>query len=247
MSLRSCHTRNSNRAVLFDWNYTLAVFAEEGSLEDRLLALLKRHHLNYHERDVVLAVAMLRTQALERGSTSSDAPRTSREFVSFYHNFLQLLGVDAVTSKGLAKSFYVEYGKLPVRFYNDSYSTLQTLFEKGYSLGVITNNSAAVRSKIESTIGHVVLSQNIIISQELGSHKPSKTIFRYAASRLHIQPSACVYVGDNLEIDACAAVAKGGYRMGIWLDRINRGPDFNLPPRVKRITHLEEVIELVRE
>lgn len=50
-----------------------------------------------------------------------------------------------------------------------------------------------------------------------GSGKPDPRVFAEACRRLGTEPARTAYVGDELDIDALAAVQHG--LVGVWLDR----------------------------
>jgi putative hydrolase of the HAD superfamily len=84
-------------------------------------------------------------------------------------------------------------------------------------LGVISNGESSQQRRkladlrIEDRFGTVV------ISSQVGVHKPDPAIFRHAAESAGAPPGECVFVGDQLDSDARAASAAGF--TGIWLNR----------------------------
>jgi putative hydrolase of the HAD superfamily len=127
----------------------------------------------------------------------------------------------------------------------DTLSVLQELKQKGMTLGIVSNIAKSARKTIEEKVGDFIPPNYIFISEELGVHKPAKTIFRLAASRVKTLPRNCLYVGDNLNADAIGAVQRGGYGYGLWLDRKGTGGDKLLPRRVARISSLSEIIPFI--
>lgn len=79
----------------------------------------------------------------------------------------------------------------------------------------------------------------VLTSDQLGVAKPDPRIFGLACSRLGVPPTAVVYVGDQLEVDAVAATAAG--LRGIWLNR--RG--LAVPPGVEAIAGLARLPSLL--
>ena len=136
---------------------------------------------------------------------------------------------------------YGTYALLPTYLFEDSRSTLNELQKQGYKLGIISNHSGAARPVIERLAGDLVPSRHIFISEEMGVHKPAKTIFRRAASRLRTPPENCLLVGDNLRVDAVGAIENGNYGSGVWLDRLENGSPAELPAGVTRITSLDQL------
>ena len=117
----------------------------------------------------------------------------------------------------------------------------QTLAGLGMPLGIITNHTPEIRPVIEATLGGYVEPKNIVISGEEGIYKPDRSIFLNAAARLGLPAKQCLYIGDNLEVDAMGAVASG-FAGGIWCDRSGLPPSENLPPNVYRITELGQIL-----
>lgn len=80
-------------------------------------------------------------------------------------------------------------------------ATLTVLQEKGFILGLITDGrSVTQRNKIEALgLERFFPNENIIISEEYGSEKPSEDNYKYFMGKY---PSAqFAYVGDNLKKD----------------------------------------------
>jgi putative hydrolase of the HAD superfamily len=102
-----------------------------------------------------------------------------------------------------------------------------------------------VRRTIDQLLGNIIPQHHITISEEVGVHKPGKTIFRRAVAKLRQKPTDCIYVGDNLDVDAVAAVQQGGFAAGIWIDRSNEETTVSLPPNIYRLTSLTQLILLL--
>lgn len=94
--------------------------------------------------------------------------------------------------------------KPDIRLAQNVLATLAALQEKGFILGLITDGrSVTQRNKIEALgLGRFFLSENIIISEEFGSEKPSENNYKYFMEK---HPSAqFAYIGDNLKKDFVA-------------------------------------------
>lgn len=81
----------------------------------------------------------------------------------------------------------------------------------------------------------------VVVSGEIGVHKPKPAIFRYACQLLDAEPGDCLFVGDQLDTDARAATAAGLH--GVWLNRRRA-----VRPRlhVESIESLEEVPAVIQ-
>jgi len=98
---------------------------------------------------------------------------------------------------------------------------LETLRERGVTLGLITNGSGpAQRGKIErfALASHFAY---IGIEGEVGHGKPHPRAYETALAALGAHATTTWMVGDNLEWDVAGAQAVG--IRGIWLDKHGTG------------------------
>jgi len=241
-SLGALHSQIT--AVLFDWDFTLAYsLGTNISHIARTTILFQKYGVACTEAEVVAAQAALETD-ISRGTISASLrPQKKREIIHLYRELLRRLG-HPDDSYEFAYEIYAGYGRLPHYLYNDVIPTLRQLQTRNLQLGILSNHSSSVRHTIEHLLGPIIPQHHITISEEVGVHKPSKTIFRRAAAKLHQKPVNCVYVGDNLEVDAVAAVQKGGYAAGVWLDRSNVETSAPQPNNIYRLTSLTQLILL---
>ncbi len=86
--------------------------------------------------------------------------------------------------------------------------TLEVLRGRGYRVACISNADGRVRGLLE-TAGLLSHLEFVVDSAEVGMEKPDPRIFRAAAERLALDPSACAYVGDIYEIDVVGAAGAG--------------------------------------
>lgn len=88
-----------------------------------------------------------------------------------------------------------------IRLAGNVLSTLTALKEKGFTLGLISDGrSITQRNKIEALgLERFFPNENIVISEEFGSEKPSENNYMYFMEKY---PSArYAYIGDNLKKD----------------------------------------------
>lgn len=98
----------------------------------------------------------------------------------------------------------------------DAHSTLNTLREKGYRLGLISN--ASDDADVQSLIDRARLRpyfETIISSAAAGIRKPNPKIFFIALGHLGSSPERSVMVGDTLGADILGAQNSG--MRGIWI------------------------------
>lgn len=230
-------------AVLFDWDLTLARVLGEVSEAERLLALFGSQGLTYTLGEVQAAMSKYQN-GLPRIAGQISKLQTRQDIISSYFQILTHLG-HVERDWEFGNRLYDAHSHLPTFLYDDTRPVLQLLRQKGFALGIISNHARSVRPMIERYLGDFIPAKHIIISQEVGVHKPTKTIFRLATARLGISPSHCMFVGDNLAVDAIGAIEKGYFNRSLWLDRDETGAGRPLPDRVDRITSLHQVVEFV--
>jgi FMN phosphatase YigB (HAD superfamily) len=233
-------------AVIFDWDMTLAHVMKDRPISVKLGALFQSNGLYFSTEEIEQAV-ITRQILIQNGKLKGKIDlQNRREIACFYKQLLSILGMGK-TDIHFAYDLYKGYANLPTFLYEESRTTLLTLFNQGFPLGIITNNSSSARKVIENNIGDLIPSKSILISEEIGVHKPSKTIFLKMAARFNTHPHNCIFVGDNLNVDARASVNIGGYKCGIWIDRNNTGKELKLPDNIFRIQSLIEVVPITKQ
>ena len=85
---------------------------------------------------------------------------------------------------------------------------LQRLVERGLTLGIVANQPAAARDRLERAgIAHLFAHQGL--SGETGFRKPDPRAFTAVVEALGIAPAECIMVGDRLDNDIAPAKALG--------------------------------------
>ncbi|MDO8108193.1 HAD family hydrolase [Isoptericola sp. b441] len=98
----------------------------------------------------------------------------------------------------------------------DASGAIDALTGAGLAVGALTNAAVGYQTqKMTATgLGHVPV---LVGMDTLGVGKPAPQVFLEGCRRLGTDPGRTVYVGDELDIDALAAVQAG--LVGVWLDR----------------------------
>ena len=91
----------------------------------------------------------------------------------------------------------------------DVYDTLTALRRRGYLIGIITNGTARTQSLKIDHSGLRRYADLVVLAGEENIQKPDPRIFRMAAVRLGVPPTACVFVGDHPQNDLAGARAAG--------------------------------------
>lgn len=124
---------------------------------------------------------------------------------------------DAPDAKVLADHYDTTFGDCNVIFDN-SIPLLEELKRRGYIIGVITNGPAYLQNHKMDTSGLRPYCDLVLVSGDVGVHKPDPELFRIAADKLGLAPSECVYVGDHPINDI-----KGALDSGMSAIRMNWG------------------------
>ena len=230
------------QAILFDLDLTLGRPVGDMAFAERQAHLYASVGLPYRA-EAIAAAMQRRREAVEAGRLAGVVgPQRRRDLLTAYRQTLRLLGYQGDIT-ATAERLYEGYARLPLVPYDDARPTLAALAARGFRLGIVSNHTPVARSAIEAAFGDLVPARQILISGEEGVHKPRPTLFRRGAARLRTPPAQCAFVGDNLAVDAKAAVA-AGFGLGVWVDR-DGGSDAPLPPGVRRVTCLAEVVGVV--
>lgn len=88
------------------------------------------------------------------------------------------------------------------------FECLDYLKKKGYKLGIIANQPASIRQKLEED-GVLKYFEVVIISEEVGTRKPERHIFEMALEKAHCEPADAWFVGDRVDNDLKPAKAMG--------------------------------------
>lgn len=124
------------------------------------------------------------------------------------------------------------------RLIPDAIETLDAL--GGFRLGVISNGSSSQQRQKLASVGIQDRFAVVVISEDFGVAKPQPEIFQAACEAVGALPSACVHVGDRLEVDALGARDAG--LTGVWFNRSGEGGG---PPGVSTIARLSELPALI--
>jgi putative hydrolase of the HAD superfamily len=94
------------------------------------------------------------------------------------------------------------------RVFPETHSVLSELKRRGFALGIVSNNSDEILSRMES-LDLVKYFDTITYSQEAGAEKPDPAPFRLALRRANSVPRECLHVGDSYEMDVLGARGVG--------------------------------------
>ncbi|MGN1328690.1 MAG: HAD family hydrolase [Eubacterium sp.] len=218
------------KAVLFDFDETL---------QDRTEAFEKY-------MDTFLSEFCPDIDSAEREKRKNDMRVTgnggyvNRE--EWYQGLIDMWGWENAPSKTvLANHYDTKFGDHNVIFPN-SLPLLKELKKRGYITGVVTNGPSYLQNHKMDTSGLRPYCDIVVVSGDVGVHKPDPALFTYTANKLGLKTNECVYVGDHPVNDIQGALASGMNAI-----RMNWGwfKDKDLRSDVPVITDIIDVLRYV--
>ena len=114
----------------------------------------------------------------------------------------------------------------------------------GIKTAIVTNVAADrfafQRNKIDA-LGLTPLFDVIVLSGEVGVHKPDLRVFNHATKQLGVANEDCVFVGDNADADIVGALNAG--MEAVWIDAWGDGDRFAGNPKVHRVQSVLEYFQ----
>lgn len=105
--------------------------------------------------------------------------------------------------------------------HRDAAPVVARLRAAGVRVGALSNAATAYQERKLARAGLAADVPMLVGVDTLGFGKPDPRVFTEACRRLGTEPARTAYVGDELDVDARAAVAAG--LRGVWLDRSGTG------------------------
>ena len=139
--------------------------------------------------------------------------------------------------------FYTEY-RNNVWIEADIHQTLESIKQKGYRIGVISNSRLYDEVMINcfKKVGLDKYIDMFTFSYYLKICKPKNQLFEIALDRMKVNPEDAIMVGDNLQSDIEPAQKLG--LAGIWFNKSLTLNDTGIKPD-NEISKLKELIELL--
>ncbi|WP_421722868.1 HAD family hydrolase [Bauldia sp.] len=202
-------------AVLFDLDETL--FDRTGSLRD-FLADQHRRHAPLHgagPEDYVETFLKLD----RRGKTAKSI---------VYPRLLEALGVAQPSLPSVLNDEYEQDFWRFARAFDGLEQLLADLDRRRLPVGIVTNGRTRGQTATISALSLDRLSGTCLISESEGVRKPDPEMFLRAAARLAVDPTDCVFIGDDPHADIVGA-KQAGMRT-IWFSNGVSWPE-DLPER----------------
>lgn len=146
----------------------------------------------------------------------------------------------------LSAAMYREYLLLPDFVLDPEVrGLLMELKSLGLKLGIISNGPSYVNELIERH-GLSSLVDAVVVSEDVGYHKPHRRIFLLTLERLGLKPDSCIYVGDNPHTDVVGA-QNAGLR-SVLIDPAGNFKDaFLFCPHIARLAELLDIVASPKE
>lgn len=163
-------------------------------------------------------------------------------YIEQFPDFLRRRGVDDADLVGAAHEIYRSGWFEEIALAEDAPHVFERLGLR-YRLGLITNGPSRLqRLKIER-FGLAEYMDVLIVSEEVGVAKPDPEIFKIALTRLGVQSSQALFVGDSLEYDLRGAAAAG--LPFVWMNPRREPLPSDAPPPFAQIARLAELPPLL--
>jgi len=233
-------SENSKKAVFFDFGDTVA--STKPSYLKRVAMAMRAAGYHISDRDFELAYVNTDFKIYKKYKKQGQmTPQEYREW--FFPILCEYLSLDGdpyeIRAKMRMELKNIEFARnaLP-----GAIELLELLREKGFILGIISNNDGRTERKCEE-VGIRDYFDIIADSTNLGLIKPDSRIFHFVLDKLKLSPSQAIHVGDLYGSDVM-----GGQNAGldvVWLNQseIDR-PDSGQVATVKHLSEIKTILEI---
>jgi len=105
-------------------------------------------------------------------------------------------------------SDYLKISPIKTKLFPNAIETLDYLFSR-YNLHIITNGFKEVQHKKLENSNLTKYFDRVIISEDVGFHKPAKQIYNYAMKKCKADYESSIMIGDSYDADIIGAKAVG--------------------------------------
>lgn len=185
------------KAVLFDFDETLQ--DRTLAFESYMDAVLKKYFPDIDEK----TAREYKNDMVQTGNGGYVVR------VDWYQALLEKWGyADKLSADELAEHYDTTFGDHNVIF-EHTVPLLKELKKRGLLVGVITNGPSYLQNHKMDESGLREYCDIVVVSGDLGVHKPNPEIFELTAQRLGLKCEECVYVGDHPVNDIQGALSAG--------------------------------------
>ena len=126
--------------------------------------------------------------------------------------------------------------------YPDVPRTLLQLRENGYQLYVATNGNAIKQWDKLIRLGVALYFEEVFVSDEIGIEK-SKPFFKKVLTRLKVEPSSCIMIGDKEAFDTGPAKESGMHALLVRRDKNIKINPTRVSYVISDFSHLLEILK----
>ena len=229
------------KAVFFDWFNTLAHF--NPPRHELYIQAFRQFGIELPTKEVIRGILTADRYYFEENAKSPVEKRSRQEqlqvFVHYPKAILAEGGVKVAKELPLKVMQIVarQFKGVTFALYDDVLSTLKTLKERKFVLGLLTNLNKDMNA-ICRELGLEPYLDFVVTSGEVGSDKPAPPIFLAALQRAGVNASEAVHVGDQYNLDVLGA--RGVGITPILIDHYDIYPEVSDCHRIHRLTELAE-------
>ncbi|NIP38214.1 MAG: HAD family hydrolase [Candidatus Dadabacteria bacterium] len=230
--------KNSKKAIFFDFGDTLA--STDPPYIFRIANGFKRAGYNVSDKDFEHAYLRADCEIFKKHQTHGSM--NSDEYNRWFFPILcEFLGINEDPEDVRTN---IRNNTTPRRFFRNALPGTQKLLtylkQKGYILGVISNNDGYTNRKCKDVDIHRYF-DIIADSTNIGYVKPDPRIFHHALKELRLEPQDCLHVGDLYGADVLGA-KNAGIEV-VWLNY--RGINIMDDTETVQIKELSELMEIL--
>lgn len=198
------------KAILFDLDQTLL---------DRTTSLKK--FLNWQINFFELVPPDLKANFIERFLVLDANGSVWKDRV--YTQLTVEFKITHYSTEILLQSYIQDFNKFCTPF-DDVEHTIQTLYERDFKLGLISNGQSPFQEHNFYALGLREYFSSVIVSEAVGLRKPDPQIFYLSCEQLKIYPQEAIFIGDNWEADVQGARQAGLNALYFQSENINYNP-----------------------
>lgn len=231
------------KAVYFDWFNTLAHY-EPPHYELHSLAC-QHFGIEVSPEEIMKGILLADKYFFEENSISPVENRSPEEKAEVYIHYEDI----ALTESGIKvsrelvlkimKKAHQLFKGMTFTLFNDVLSTLKTLKEQNFILGLLTNLTSDMNPLCRE-LGMEPYLDFVVTSKQAGADKPEPPIFLAALDLAGVKASESVHVGDQYKLDVVGA--RGVGINPILIDRYNLYPEVIDCPRITSLSQLAEYL-----
>ena len=125
---------------------------------------------------------------------------------------------------------------------DETRSVLEKLKGK-YKLAILSNGDSTSQHNKIKNVDIDEYFDEILVSGDIGIHKPDKEVFEYLANKLDVKCEQCLMVGDVFSTDILGAIKAN--MIPVWIIQDEERPSYYY--KGYRIRHLDELFEILDE